>query len=82
MLALVAWLKSFQYPGYYPGLDEVPEPVLAHVSAVKLLSSTATWALPHPAPRLQRRPRRPPGQDLAVTIRQLDLRSRQPPDAT
>jgi hypothetical protein len=28
MLALVTWLKSSQYLGYFPGLDEVPEPVL------------------------------------------------------
>ena len=31
MLALVAWLKSFQYLGYFPGLDEVPESVLTHI---------------------------------------------------
>ena len=31
MLALVTWLKSFQYLGYFPGLDEVPGPVLTHV---------------------------------------------------
>ena len=31
MLALVAWLKSSQYLGYFPGLDQVPEPVLAHI---------------------------------------------------
>ena len=30
-LALLAWLKSFQYLGYFPGLHEVPGPVLAHV---------------------------------------------------
>ncbi len=31
MLTLLAWLKSFQYLGYFPGLHEVPEPVLAHI---------------------------------------------------
>jgi hypothetical protein len=30
-LALLAWLKSSQYLGYFPGLHEVPGPVLAHV---------------------------------------------------
>jgi hypothetical protein len=30
-LALLAWLKSFQYLGYFPGLHEVPGPVLAQV---------------------------------------------------
>jgi len=38
MLALVAWLKSFQYLGYFPGLDEIPEPVLAHVRGALGLS--------------------------------------------
>ena len=38
MLALVAWLKSFQYLGYIPGLDEVPEPVLTHIRGALGLS--------------------------------------------
>jgi hypothetical protein len=38
MLALMVWLKSFQYLGYFPGLDEVPEPVLAHVRGAPRLS--------------------------------------------
>src|ERR1019366_8593213 len=38
MLALVACLKSFQYLGYIPGLDEVPEPVLTHIRGALGLS--------------------------------------------
>ena len=38
MLALMTWLKSFQYLGYFPGLDEVPEHVLAHVRSALGLS--------------------------------------------
>ncbi len=38
MLALMTSLKSFQYLGYFPGLDEVPEHVLAHVRSALGLS--------------------------------------------
>ena len=38
MLALVVWLKSFQYLGYFPGLDEVPESVLTHIHGALGLS--------------------------------------------
>ena len=38
MLALMTWLKSFQYLGYFPGLDELPEHVLAHVRSALGLS--------------------------------------------